>query len=203
MTARSVEAPGGAFDFGADTLRRFLERVSDEEPAPGGGAAAAVSAALAAGLVAMAGRFSPRHLDDRETLIAEADQLRVDALRLATEDAEAYGAVLAAYRLSKDTADRPARIRVALTRATEVPLAVAELGAAVTSLASLVAAKGNPNLQGDALIAVILAEAATRSAARLVELNVRLGGLEQQWLAQASDHVSTAAAALGLVTSPS
>jgi len=197
------DLPSGDADFGADPLRRFLERVANDEPAPGGGAAAAVSAALAAGLVAMAGRFSPRHLDDPELLIAEADQLRTNALRLATADAEAYGAVLAAYRVSKDTAGRSLLIRTAWERATEVPSAIAKLAARLASLGSVAAAKGNPNLQGDAVIAVILAEAATRSAARLVELNVRRGGLDRRWLDDVADDVATAADALGLATSPS
>jgi formiminotetrahydrofolate cyclodeaminase len=199
----STDRPSNGFDFGADTLAGFLERVASDEPAPGGGAAAAVSAALAAGLVAMAARFSSRHLDDPERLIAEADRLRAEALRLAAQDAEAYGAVLAAYRLSKDSVDRAALIKAALERAAEVPLAIAKVGATLASLGSLTAAKGNPNLQGDAFVAVILADAATRSAARLVELNVSLGDLDRQWLDDLMNHLAASAGAVALVNPPS
>src|SRR5581483_968107 len=114
-----------------------LERVASDEPAPGGGAAAAVSAALAAGLVAMTARLSSRHLDEPETVMAEA------------------------------------------------ALAIARVGAALASLASLMSTQGNPNLRGDAFVAVVLADAATTGAARLVELNVRLGGLDRQWVDEA------------------
>src|SRR5581483_3573764 len=202
-TVTSTGRPSEGFDFGADSLAAFLERVASDEPAPGGGAAAAVSAALAAGLVAMAARLSSRHLDEPETVIAEADRLRAEALRLATQDAEAYGDVLAAYRLGKDAAGRSARIKLALERATEVPLAIARVGAALASLASLMSTQGNPNLRGDAFVAVVLADAATTGAARLVELNVRLGGLDRQWVDEARDHVAASADAIELAGPPS
>ncbi|HLI55773.1 MAG TPA: cyclodeaminase/cyclohydrolase family protein [Actinomycetota bacterium] len=199
----STGRPSEGFDFGADSLAAFLERVASDEPAPGGGAAAAVSAALAAGLVAMTARLSSRHLDEPETVMAEADRLRAEALRLATQDAEAYGDVLAAYRLGKDAAGRSARIKLALERATEVPLAIARVGAALASLASLMSTQGNPNLRGDAFVAVVLADAATTGAARLVELNVRLGGLDRQWVDEARDHVAASADAVELAGPPS
>lgn len=187
-------------DFGTDTLAGFLDRVAAHTPAPGGGAAAAVTTSLAAGLVAMAGHFSACHCEESGRIIGQADQLRAKALDLAAQDALAYGEVLAAYRLTKDDPDRPSRIRSALERAADVPLAIARVGATVATLGAVLARSGNPNLHGDAVIAVTLADAAARGAACLVELNVSLGDLDGHRLDELADTLKLAADAAAQVS---
>jgi formiminotetrahydrofolate cyclodeaminase len=59
-----------------------------------------------------------------------------------------------------------------LSRAAEVPLRIAETAADVAELGATLAENGNPNLRGDAAGAALLAEAATRVAANLVEINL-------------------------------
>lgn len=56
--------------FGTESLERFLDRLASDEPAPSGGAAAAVAAALAAALVAMAARLSTGQLGDADAVAA-------------------------------------------------------------------------------------------------------------------------------------
>lgn len=171
----------------------FLDGVAAREAAPGGGAAAAVTAAAAAGLAAMAARFSVRDaressapeptagIDDAAALADRADRLRRRVASLADEDAAAYRAVLDAYAMPKeaDPQGRRDRIRAALRRAAEVPLRIAEVGAEVAGLGARLVEVANPNLRGDALVAVLLADAATRSAAGLVRINVDLGKLDE------------------------
>ena len=53
-----------------------------------------------------------------------------------------------------------------------MPLEISEIGAELARLATEVASTGNPNLLGDALSAVLLAEAATAAATTLVEINL-------------------------------
>jgi formiminotetrahydrofolate cyclodeaminase len=168
-------------------LRRFLGAVAAREPTPGGGAVAATTVALAAGLAAMAARFSAEQLDDARGAADAADRLRTQVAALAREDAEAYAAVLAAYRSPRDTdpTARHARIRKALGVAADVPLRIAEAGAEVAALAQSVRSAGNPNLQGDASTAALLAEAATRAATGLVAINVEAGGLDATLLERA------------------
>ena len=60
----------------------------------------------------------------------------------------------------------------ALLRAAEVPLRIAEAAADVTELAAVAAAEGSPHLRPDATAAAALAEAATRAATHLVEINL-------------------------------
>ena len=53
-----------------------------------------------------------------------------------------------------------------------MPLAIAETGVDVATLACELTERGNPNLRGDAATAVLLAEAAVRATANLVEINL-------------------------------
>ncbi|MBW3602815.1 MAG: cyclodeaminase/cyclohydrolase family protein, partial [Actinobacteria bacterium] len=149
-------------DSGPDYLRRplgdFLDRVAAEDPAPGGGAVAAVAIALAAGLAGMAARLSRRHTADAPRMATDADALRRRAAPLARADAEAYGQVLASSarpRQGEDPAARRRRLNAALSHAADVPLAVAEIGSSVAGLAARLAERGNPSLRGDAVTAAL------------------------------------------------
>lgn len=174
MTASAPRPRPSEPAYGERRLEDFLGLVAARIPAPGGGAAAAVAVALGAALTAMAARFSEEHIPDAAAAAAEADALRVGALPLADEDAAVYGEVLAAYRTPHD---RDERVRRALSRATDVPLAIAEAGAAVADLAARIAVAGNPNLRGDAVAAVHLAASGTAVAADLAVRNLRDAGL--------------------------
>lgn len=68
--------------------------------------------------------------------------------------------------------DRDSRIGKALDFAADVPLAIAEAGAEVSSLAAFVSENGDPDVQGDAVAAALLAEAGVQAAANLVEINL-------------------------------
>ncbi len=181
-------------------LGRFLDMVASREPAPGGGASAAVAVALAAGLTAMAARFSADHLADAETIAARAEELRNRVMPLAQADAAAYGRVLDAYRTPRDDDEkRRRRIREALSEATDVPLSIAEVGVEVAGNAARLAEEGNPNLRGDALTATVLAGAGVRAAATLVEINVSAGGAGDDRLARVDQLLATMAAAQEVV----
>ena len=157
-------------------MRGFLDQLAARTPTPGGGGAAAVTGAMAAGLVAMAARFSASRLPGAGDLADQADELRRRAAGLADLDAQAYAAVLDALRLPREAGQR----REALLGAAVVPLEIAEIGAEVAQLAVRVAEAGNPNLRGDAVTGALLAAASARSAACLVDINVGLGGLDPE-----------------------
>src|ERR1700744_2587835 len=91
-----------------DTITAFLDQLAARVPAPGGGATAALHAAQAAALLAMVARYSKGA--EMEHITARADELRRDALALADADAEAFGAVAAAYALPRDSETRSAVI---------------------------------------------------------------------------------------------
>jgi methenyltetrahydrofolate cyclohydrolase len=175
------------------TLTAFLDQAAARQPAPGGGSAAALTVALAAGLTAMAARFCAPQAGDPEELAIQADQLRHRAAALVDEDARAYQAVLDTRRgrgVGSSTA------REAVQHAATVPLQICELAGQTAALAARLATDGNPNLRGDAITAALLAEAAARSAASLVRINIAAGAPDAGRAPRAAHAASRARAAV-------
>ena len=77
-------------------VRDLLAEIASRTPAPGGGSVAAITVAMAAGLVEMAARFSDDHWAEAGGALAQAKALRERAAPLAREDAQAYERALAA-----------------------------------------------------------------------------------------------------------
>jgi methenyltetrahydrofolate cyclohydrolase len=180
-------------------LRAFLELVASGGPTPGGGSVAAVAVALAAGLSGMAARLSAGQLADADGLADRADASRRRVAPLARADAESYGRVLDAYR-EPDPEIRRERVRDALSGATDVPLAVAEVGNEVAGIAARLVEEGNPNLEGDAIAAVLLAEAGVRAAAALAEINLSSANVDDDRLGRAHELVDKTASTARRVT---
>jgi len=122
----------------------------------------------------MGARFSREQWEDADGVVAQAESLRTKVLPLADEDAKAYESVLEALRLPPDIGPdrRDEALGTALSLAADVPLAIAEAALDVATLAAELVERGNPNLRGDAVTAALLAEAAVRATANLVEINL-------------------------------
>lgn len=178
-------APAGGEPFGELTVTQLLDSLAARTSAPAGGSGAAVTVALAAALCGMAARFSEAFLGSAPELAHTADRLRLRALQLAEEDASAYAAVLAARRMPSETAggERDEMLAEAMARAIAVPLEIAEIGGEIGLLATRLASEGNPNLLGDALSAMLLAEAAASAATTIAEIN--LGDQPSELVAEA------------------
>jgi len=170
------------------TVTGFTEALASGAATPGGGSAAALSGALAAGLVAMVARntagnpgFAGRAAEF-EQIAADADRLREELVGLVDEDAAAFDRVMAAFRLPKDTdelkAARSAAIQAGYKAAVEPPLRVCRDALAVLTLAERVAAEGNPNAASDAGVAALLAASALEGAALNVDIN--LGAIKDE-----------------------
>jgi methenyltetrahydrofolate cyclohydrolase len=186
-------------------LGEFLDTIAAETPAPGGGSVAGLVAAMAAGLVAMAARFSAASWPDAAAVVTRADELRRRLAPLAPRDSEAYEEVLTATRLPNDLEPevRNAAVGNALARAAEIPLEIAREASEVAALGALVAERGNPNLRGDAVAGAVLAAAAVRASAKLVEINLGTTATDGR-IALAREHVAAAdeAAARALAAGP-
>ena len=91
------------------TRGSFIEQVAAATAAPGGGSVAAHAAALGAGLAEMVagltvGKAKYKEVEsEMQAILGEARELRNSLTRAVDEDAAAYEAVMAAYRLPKDT----------------------------------------------------------------------------------------------------
>jgi formiminotetrahydrofolate cyclodeaminase len=155
-------------------LGELLETLAGESPSPGGGSAAAIVVAMAAGLVAKVARASVGYWDEAGGVIGQAESFRARVAPLAQADAEAYEEALSALRGREELAERyrDQQLRAALERAAEIPLRIAEAGCDLAALAALLVENGNPEVRADAAAAAILAESGARVAAQLVGTNL-------------------------------
>lgn len=156
----------------------WLDDLASASPAPGGGAAAALLAATGAALVSMVANLTignPKYAAHEAHMVVVRDHvtaLRKQALALVEADAEAFSAVIAAYRLPKETEGRADTIQRSLVDAARVPLRLAGLAAEVIRSAESVVEGANPNVLSDVAVAADAARAALTSAAYNVRINV-------------------------------
>lgn len=156
-------------EFDSFTLRGFFEALARKEPAPGGGCAAAVSGAMAAGLLGMVARVAANKAGD-ETTKAEmirtahqADTVRTRLTALIGLDAKAYQNMKTA---------QPADSIEAWKDAVQVPLDIAAQSLSILQTV-LLAAKWCPkHTLSDIVTASALAVAGVEGGASTVEVNV-------------------------------
>jgi formiminotetrahydrofolate cyclodeaminase len=164
------------------SITEFLQQTASAEPLPGGGCAAALNAALAAGLTEMVanltiGRTEFQTVEDDMKKIAEtAADLRQKLENDIDNDAQAYQAVLAAFKLPKEKEDekklRSDAIQQAFKTAATVPLGVARDAVNIMNLAARAITNGNPNAVTDGAVAVLAARTAALAAAYNVKINL-------------------------------
>ena len=168
--------------FADDTLAGFVDRLSSAEPIPGGGSAAAITASLAASLVAMVASLSRGRAAYEPYLAtvdhgdAEGRRLAERCLGLADEDAAAYGTFAAVMKMPRDTdeqkAARTAALGEAATLAARVPLAVVLCCREIVATAEELAGRSNRNASSDLVVSAHLSVAAAHSAAENVRVNL-------------------------------
>jgi methenyltetrahydrofolate cyclohydrolase len=186
------------------SLRAFSDGLAARERAPGGGSAAALTVAFAAGLVAMVARSSRAVWDDAPGVAAQALTLQDRASALSHSDAEAWDEALAALRAAAEPPtgevdhNGPGRsftLEQKLERAAAIPLEIAEIGADTALLAAHAGQHGDLAYRADASAAAALAAGGARAAAHLVEVNlgIRVGD-ERLARARSSETAATEAA---------
>lgn len=177
-------------------LGSLLERL--EAPgAPGGGSAAALAVAFAAGLVAMAARASEAAWAEAEGFAAQALAIRERAAHLALADAEAWDRALAALRDAGPGGDprRDFALEQKLERAAALPLEIADLGADAAALAAHASELCDGAYRPDAVAAAALAAGGAQAAAHIVEVNLAVRESDPRLArARASEQAAAAAA---------
>jgi len=148
----------------------------------GGGAASAIASAMAAGLVGLVARVSigKKNMVEPDEVYREIDarsqELANELVAGSNADSAAFGKVMDAYRLPRETdeekADRSAAIQSATAGATDVPLANAAHGLQVLELAARLEGKSNVNALSDLECAVFLAKAGVEGALSNAAINI-------------------------------
>ena len=151
------------------TIEEFLKELAARKPTPGGGSVAALSGALAAGLVSMAAEFS-----GNKDVSGQARTLMNTLTDLVDRDAKAFA--------SRN-----------LREATRVPLETAKHSYAVLKLAGALLETCNPKVITDIGVAAKMAESALKGAMLNVEVNlvsIRDEAFKQEVLKEAEEFSS-------------
>jgi len=183
-----MEQPPAQDSFANLTVGQFVERLSNAEPVPGGGAASAAAAALGASLISMVASLSlgkPKYAAFETTLTrckAVGGELAAEFLRLADLDATAYAGYSAALKLPRETDEQQTARRTAIQgaarAAADAPWECVKACSRLAIAAQALAGRSNVNAASDVLVAALLGEAAARGAAENVLINLPSTGDE-------------------------
>jgi glutamate formiminotransferase/formiminotetrahydrofolate cyclodeaminase len=192
----------------SDGAMPFLDALASEMATPGGGAAAAYTAAEAAALIAKVAQSSARKAQSPGSaarfaqICTEMGLLRAELTRAIDQDVAAFKALLRAARLPQGSAAeieaRNQAIGEAAQPVCEIPLRVAAHALKIIEAAAELVATGNPNAGADAAGAAELARAALKSSAYILTSNIawlQNAGLRRRYT-QEMDSLSAQSTAL-------
>ncbi|HET9906677.1 MAG TPA: glutamate formimidoyltransferase [Anaerolineales bacterium] len=181
LETRLHDAPASRFAQ-TDDSPSFIEELAAPTPTPGGGSAAAYAAAMGAALVAMVagvtiGKKKYAHVEaSMQAVRVMAEKLRKELTLAVDDDASAFEALMATYKLPKETEEqqktRAAQIKSATLTAATVPLHVAEDAVKVMEIALKCAKDANVNAISDAMSGFAMARAALTAAGYNVRINI-------------------------------
>jgi len=160
------------------SVRDFVDELSSDAPAPGGGSVAALAAAMGAALAAMVAVLShtkkgfESKQDELDRIAVRGQALKETFLAAVDADTEAFDRLLDSFRLPKDDPNRDAAIADATIGAAEVPLSVLEGCAEVIELCRDVARIGLQASLSDAGVGAQVARAAAAGAYQNVCINL-------------------------------
>jgi glutamate formiminotransferase/formiminotetrahydrofolate cyclodeaminase len=160
----------------------FVDEVSRDTPAPGGGSIAALAGALGSALASMVvnlsigkGEFDPRY-DELCRLAGKAQTAKDELIRAVDADTEAFNEVITGMRMAKDTPEqlaiRAQAIQAGYKLAAEVPLQTAQLCREVLNLCQAAADIGNTSVMSDAGVGALMAYAGVQGAIHNVRINL-------------------------------
>lgn len=160
------------------TVRDFVDVLSSDAPAPGGGSVSALAAAMGAALASMVAvlshtrkGFESKH-DDLDRIALRGQALKDRFLAAVDADTAAFDALLDAMRMPKDDPTRDAALADATIGAAEVPLSVLEGCPEVIELCREVARIGLQASLSDAGVGAQMARAAAAGAYQNVCINL-------------------------------
>jgi len=168
--------------FKDSTLAEFALELASDAPTPGGGSASGVALSQAGALAVMVADLTTgreRYLDGHHAAV-EAKGAGLQAMLygndLADRDASGYDAVLASFKLPKDTDDEKATRRAAIASASIAaagpPMEIAELALNLLETLPELARLGNQNAITDVGVSSLLASAACRGGLFNARINI-------------------------------
>lgn len=181
-------------------IKKFLDELASNSPAPGGGSVAALAGALGAALISMVCNLTTdrkKYADvdaEMKNILRQAEELRQQFTSLVDKDTNAFNKVMEAYGLPKETVNQKALRSAAIQEATKeavlIPLEVMKHVIDGLALAKVVAEKGNINSISDAGVGALMLHASTEGAALNVQINLT-GILDTDFAGWKSEEVTS------------
>lgn len=166
-------------DYTTKSCREFVTVLASNEPAPGGGGASALVAAIGTALGNMVGSLTvgkKKYADVEAEIIAlqkKCDALQTELLDQVPADAEGFIPLANAYGIPKDDPDRPRIMEEATITACRVPMHIMELCCEALDCVAVFAAKGSRLAVSDAGCAAVCCKAALQAASLNVFINTK------------------------------
>jgi formiminotetrahydrofolate cyclodeaminase len=164
----------------SQTIDGFFDELSAKVPTPGGGASAAIVGATAAATAGMVLSYSidKKSLAEHRGFNLDAQhrigELREMFLKLAEDDAAGYSVLNALWKLDKDDPARVAGWKSAVDGAIEPPRVMLSRAVELLELCEELISTTNRQLKSDLGVAAVLGQAAARSAAWNIRINIPL-----------------------------
>ena len=157
-------------------LRDYLNDLAARKAAPGGGSAAALSAATGASLMSMVANYTagnPKYKENEDKIAAilkNSEKYRAQLQALIDKDVEAYEKLSAGIKkIDKDSPELDKLYKEAM----EPPFEICKITSEALKLCEELAKYGNKNLITDTAIAAILLEGAFFAAKFNVYINLK------------------------------
>ena len=166
-------------DYTTRSCREFVTVLASSEPAPGGGGASALVAALGTALGNMVGSLTvgkKKYADVEAEIIAlkeKCDKLQTELLDQVPADAEGFIPLSKAYGIPKDDPNRDAILEEATVTACAVPMHIMELCCQAIDAIEVFAAKGSRLAVSDAGCGAVCCKAALQAASLNVFINTK------------------------------
>ena len=166
-------------DMTLESCRKFVEVLASNEPAPGGGGAAALVGAIGTALGNMVGSLTvgkKKYAEVEEEIIAlkaKCDALQTELLNQVEADDEGFVPLAKAYGIPKDDPTRDAVLEAATVTACAVPMHIMELCCEAIEYIAVFAAKGSRLAVSDAGCGAVCCKAALQAASLNVFINTK------------------------------
>jgi len=166
-------------DMTMESCRKFVEVLASNEPAPGGGGAAALVGAIGTALGNMVGSLTvgkKKYADVEEEIIAlkaKCDALQKELLDQVEADEINFIPLAKAYGIPKDDPNRDTIMEEATMVACSTPVKIMELCAEAMEAIAVFAAKGSRLAVSDAGCGAVCVKAAMQAASLNVFINTK------------------------------
>ena len=166
-------------DMTLQSCRTFVEVLASNEPAPGGGGAAALVGALGTALGNMVGSLTvgkKKYAQVEEEIIAlkaRCDALQKELLDQVEADDKGFVPLAKAYGIPKDDPNRDRILEEATVTACAVPMHIMELCCQAIDCIAVFAAKGSRLAVSDAGCGAVCCKAALQAASLNVFINTK------------------------------